>query len=252
MRTRQASFAVGFAILIIGTWEPEAAAQTFAVASIRPSAAPVQFEHDGRTLVTAGTVTMRDVTVATCIKWVYGVQDSQIAGPDWIEAEHYDIIAKADVPATPDELKRMMGALLAERFGLTFHRASRELRSYVMTVARTGHKLQVWDGEGKPSRQNSAIGTIAKGTTMEEFADFIAGPLQAPVVDNTGLSGRYDFALDFTPYLPTGENVMKKDFDNTAGIIITALQNELGLRMESKKESIEMLVIDHVERPSGN
>ena len=163
--------------------------------------------------------------------------------------QHYDIIAKADTPVAPDQLKLMMGALLAERFNLSLHRARREVRSYVMTVEKSGHKLHAWDGEGKPSRQNSATGTIAKGTTMREFADFIAGPLQAPVVDATGLSGRYDFALDFTPFLPPGGSAAKFD---TAGIIIAALQQELGLRVESRKESIEALVIDHVEQPSGN
>ena len=89
-------------------------AQTFAVASIRPSAAEVQFEHDGKTVTTPGTVTMRDVTVATCIKWAYGVQDSQIAGPKWLQSEHFDITARADGPADPGELRKMMQALPAD------------------------------------------------------------------------------------------------------------------------------------------
>jgi uncharacterized protein (TIGR03435 family) len=245
MGARQAAFTVSLLV-------SAASAQTFAVASIRPSAAQVQFEHDGKTEVTAATVTMRDVTVATCIKWAYGVQDSQISGPDWIQSEHFDIIAKADAPVATEQLKLMMEALLAERFRLAFHRQGKELRSYVMTVAKSGHKLREWDGAGKPSRENSAIGTVVKGMTIGEFADFMAGPLQAPVVDMTGLSGRYEFALDFRPYLPQGETVMKMSFDNTTGIIITAMQEELGLRMESRKEPVEVMVIDQVERPSEN
>lgn len=229
-----------------------ASGQTFAVASIRPSAAQVQFEHDGKTETAPGTVTMRDVTVATCIKWAYGVQDSQIAGPEWLQSEHFDIMAKAEEPVAVGELKLMMQALLADRFRLSFHRQSKELRSYVMTVAKSGGKLKESAPGSKPFRENSAIGTVAKGTTMREFADFIAGPLRSPVVDMTGLKGRYDFALDFTPYLPVGENVMRPDYDNGNGIIISALKGELGLDLESKKEAVEVLVVDHVERPTDN
>ena len=68
----------------------------------------------------------------------------------------------------------------------------------------------------------------------------------------TGLTGRYDFVLDFTPYLPDGEHAMKTDYANTTGIIIAALQGELGLKLESRKESVDVLVIEHVEKPSEN
>jgi uncharacterized protein (TIGR03435 family) len=227
-------------------------AQTFAAASIRPSAAEVQFEHDGKTVTTPGTVTMRDVTVATCIKWAYGVQDSQISGPAWLQSDHFDITAKADEPAADEKLKLMMRSLLAERFALSFHRQNKELRSYVMTVAKGGAKLHESAPDVKPFRENSAIGTVAKATTMKEFADFMAGPLQAPVVDMTGLTARYDFELNFTRYIPTGETVMKVDYDNTNGIIISALKGELGLDLQSRKEEVEVLVIDRVERPSDN
>ena len=227
-------------------------AQTFAAASIRPSAGQVQFEHDGKTEISPGNLRMRDVTVATCIKWAYEVQDSQISGPDWLQSEHFDILARADNPVAEEQLKTMMRALLADRFKLAFHKQTKVLRSYAMTVAKSGHKLHESAGENKPFRENSAIGTVAKATTMREFADFIAGPLQTPVVDMTGLNGRYDFALDFTPYLPGGEHVMKVDFDNNNGIIIAALKGELGLDLESKKENVEVLVIDRVEKPSEN
>jgi len=229
-----------------------ASAQAFAVASIRPSAAEVKFEHDGKTETTPGTLRMQDVTVSTCIKWAYGVQDRQISGPEWIQSQHYDIIAKADGPADDQQMKLMLQTLLADRFKLSFHRQSKELKSYVMTVAKGGHKLHESASDAKPSRQNSAVGTTVKATTIKEFGDFMSGPLQTPVVDMTGLDGRYDFVLDFTPYLPDGEHVMKVDFANTNGIIIAALQGELGLKLESKKEFVDVLVIEHVEKPSEN
>jgi uncharacterized protein (TIGR03435 family) len=73
-----------------------------------------------------------------------------------------------------------------------------------------------------------------------------------PVVDHTGLTGRYDFVLDFTPYLPAGEKVMTPDYDNNNGIIIAAIEGELGLKLESRKLSVETYAIDHVEKPSAN
>jgi uncharacterized protein (TIGR03435 family) len=161
-------------------------------------------------------------------------------------------MAKADEPVAEDQLKLMLQTLLADRFKLSFHRQSKELKSYVMTVAKSGHKLHESASDAKPSRQNSAIGTTVKATTLKEFGDFLSGPLQTPVVDMTGLSSRYDFALDFTPYLPEGEHVMKVDYANTNGIIIAALQGELGIKLESKKESVDVLVIEHVEKPSEN
>jgi uncharacterized protein (TIGR03435 family) len=197
-------------------------------------------------------VNMQDVTAATCVKWAYTVQDSQIAGPPWLQSEHYDIIAKADVPVPPEQLKLMMRTLLAERFQLTFHRQSKQVRSYVLTVAKSGHKLRESAAGASTSRQNSATGTVAKAITMAEFADFIAGPLQTPAVDMTGLKGKYDFVLDFTPYLPSDAQVMKPDFADTNGIIISVLRGELGLGLESKNESLDILVIDHIEKPSRN
>ncbi len=229
-----------------------ASAQSFSVASIRPSAEQVQFEHDGKTETSPGSLRMRDVTVATCIKWAYAVQDSQIAGPEWLQSEHFDIVAKTDEPVGDEQMKVMMRSLLADRFRLAFHRQDKELRSYVMTVAKGGARFHESAAGTSPSRENSAIGTVAKAITLKEFGDFMAGPLQAPVVDMTGLTGKYDLVLDFTAYLPQGEHVMKTEFDNTTGIIIAALRGELGLNLESKKETVEILAIDHVERPSAN
>ena len=253
MSTKQTGFAFAFLGILSSTVAcASASAQTFAAASIKPSSGQVQFEHDGKTEIAPGSLRMRDVTVATCIKWAYNVQDSQIAGPDWLQTEHFDIVARADEPVADERMKLMMRALLAERFKLAFHRQNKELRSYLMTVAKGGHKLRESAADTKLSRENSAVGTVVTGMTMKEFSNFMAGPLQTPIVDMTGLAGKYDFVLDFTRYLPPGESVMKVDFDNTTGIIIAAMEGELGLRLESKKENVEVLAIDHVERPSEN
>src|SRR5450432_3551171 len=129
----RAGIAIGLAVLTaITLGRTAASAQSFSAASIKPSAEGVQFERDGKTETSPGTLRMKDVTVATCIKWAYGVQDSQISGPPRLQSEHYDIVAKADDPVAEDQLKLMLRTLLADRFRLSFHRESKELRSSVL------------------------------------------------------------------------------------------------------------------------
>jgi uncharacterized protein (TIGR03435 family) len=226
-----------------------AAAPAFAVASIRPSAEAVKFEHDGITETTPGSVHMRDVTVATCITWAYGIQHGQLSGPAWIEADHFDIMAKADEPVKDEQLKLMMRALLEERFKLAFHHDQKEMRAYVLTVTKTGQKLKQAAADEVPLRQNSAMGSVVRALTMQEFADFISGPLQRPVVDKTGLTGRWDFAFDFTNYLPKTPEGERPDFE---GVLNATLQGEVGLKLESEKTMVEVLVVDRVEKPSPN
>jgi uncharacterized protein (TIGR03435 family) len=224
----------------------------FAVATIRPSSAEVKFEHDGKTETTPGTLRMQDVSVDTCIKWAYGVQYSQISGPAWIDSDKFDITAKADNPATEEQMKRMLQTLLADRFKLSFHHDGKELKAFVLTVAKGGAKVHpAADPDAKPFRQNSANGTVVRSMTIQEFGDFISGPLQMPVVDETGLAGKYDFALDFTPYLPDAKN-MGPDRPDTAIILMAAMEGELGIKMETRKTQVEVMVIDHVEKPSEN
>jgi uncharacterized protein (TIGR03435 family) len=225
---------------------------TFAVATIRPSSAEVKFEHDGKTETTPGTLRMQDVSVQTCIKWAYGVQDSQISGPGWIDSDKFDITAKADNPATEQQMKLMLQTLLADRFKLAFHHENKELKAFVLTVAKGGAKVHpASEPNAKPFHQNSANGTVVRSMTIREFGDFIAGPLQKPVIDETGLTGRYDFVLDFTPYLPDAKN-MGPDRPDTTSILMAAMEGELGLKLESRKTEVEMMVVDHIEKPSEN
>ncbi len=194
---------------------------------------------------------MRDVTVDTCVKFAYGVQNSQISGPAWMDADdsHFDIQARAGENATPDQMKAMMKALLADRFGLKFHRETREITAFALTAPKGAGKHNESAPGTQTYRENTAISTIARALSMHEFADFISQPLHMPVIDQTGLPARYDFTLDFTAYLPTNNSTV---IDNGNGIIISALEGELGLKLESKKLPVDVMVIDHVERPSAN
>src|SRR5882762_787855 len=102
-------------MLVLAMAASSASAQiTFAVASIRPSSQQVQFERDGKTDLTPGTLRMHDVTIQTCIKWAYGVQRAQVVGSDDLEQIHYDIEAKSDEPVKPEAMKLMMQALLTD------------------------------------------------------------------------------------------------------------------------------------------
>jgi uncharacterized protein (TIGR03435 family) len=226
---------------------------SFAVATIRPSSDEVKFEHDGSTDFSPTTLRMHDVLINTCIKFAYGVQDSQISGPGLLRSERYDITAKSDAPASEDQMKLMLRSLLADRFKLTFHRERREMRALVLTVASSGSKLKPAAApDARPFRENSANGTIAKSMPIQELADFISGPLQMPVVDQTGLIGKYDFAIDFTPYLPDPTKNMDPIRPDATAILKAAMQDELGLKMDGRKTDVEVMVVDHVEKPSEN
>src|ERR1700735_5427262 len=146
----------------------------------------------------------------------------------------------------------MLQTLLADRVKLGFHHQSKDLKAFVLTIAKGGAKVHpAADPDAKPFRQNSANGTVVKSMSIQEFGDFISGPLQMPVVDETGLTGKYDFVLDFTPYLPDSKN-MGPDRPDTTSILMAAMEGELGIKMETRKTQVDVMVIDHAEKPSGN
>ena len=223
----------------------------FAVATIRPTLEEVKFERDGATQITPGNLHMRDVTLVYCIEWAYNVQEKQVSGPDLLRSERYDIRAKADGLASEDEMRLMMRQLLADRFKFSFHRESREMKAFALTVAPTGSKMKESAPGTTPHRENTAYTTIAKAMTMQEFADFLAAPMETPMVDQTGLKGRYDFLLDFRPYLPVVDRPL--GLDDFLGAMQAALEGQLGLKLERlNKMPIEVLVVDHLEKPSEN
>ena len=239
--------------LVLGAGAAYSQHSSFAVATIRPSGGDVKFEHDGSIEVSGDTLRMRDVMVQSCIKWAYNVQDSQVAGPGWIGSDRFDVTAKSDMPASEDAMKQMLQGLLVERFGLSFHREQREMKALILTVASSGAKLKLAAApDAPPYRQNSANGTIAKSMPIREWANFIAGPLQMPVVDETGLTGKYDFAIDFTPYLPEPGKNMSASRPDATGLIKAVMHDQLGLNIDARKTQVEVMVIDRVEKPSRN
>jgi uncharacterized protein (TIGR03435 family) len=226
------------------------AQSAFDVASIRPTDHRIQFERNGKTEFAYGTLKMRDVTVGTCIHLAYGTPLALIQLPASYKEERYDITAKTD-PATPDaQMRLMMQALLKERFNLAFHWEKKEMHVYALAIAKGGVKMRVAAPGQTMSHENSATGMTARSIAMPELADYLSDPLNAPLTDATGLTARYDFEIDFTPYVDMVRTEGVRP--DPAAVIKAALKGDLGLDLIQSKKEMPTLVVDHVETPSSN
>jgi uncharacterized protein (TIGR03435 family) len=222
---------------------------SFDVAVIRPSSGEVKFERNGKTEVAYGTLRMHDVTVSTCIQWAYGTSRALVTGPDSLKDVHYDITAKTDPHATKEQMQLMMRTLLSERFKLAFHVEKKEMRVYTLTVAKSGIKMRPSAPGVEMHHENSATGMVAQSITMHELADYLSDPLDAPLTDGTGLPGRYDFTIDFTPYVNMEQSDVRPD---PVSVLRSALKGDLGLDLVQDKAVVDVMVVDHVEAPSSN
>jgi uncharacterized protein (TIGR03435 family) len=233
---------------------------SFEVATIKPSAPDERrrgITVQGRRLISYNTNLIDLMTFA------YGVHPRQITGaPAWGESERYDLTGQPDVEGTPNDRqwKLMLQKVLGDRFGLTFHRGQRELSVYALTVGKTGQKLtkSEADPKGLPGLGFRGLGAmIATNATMTDFAQTMQGfVLDRPVVDQTGIAGRYDFTLNWTPdeFQFGGLGVKPPAPADAASLpdLFTAIQQQLGLKLEATKAQTEVLIIDKVEKPSGN
>ena len=195
-------------------------------------------------------------TVADIVEFVFGVHAKQIVGaPQWFFDERWDVDGYPDVPGEPDykQMQGMYRKLLEERFGLKMHRETRTMGAYVLTVAKGGPKLSKsvdqeamsdttftqWSSQRRVLRVTS--------TTMAEFATTMDSQLDKPLVDQTGLTGKWDFLLKWR-----SETAPEPDDPNALPGIFTAIQEQIGLKLEGVKAPVDAIVIDHVERPSAN
>jgi uncharacterized protein (TIGR03435 family) len=214
-------------------------------------------------------------TMQMLLRLAYGVEDDQILGaPNWFNSRRYDIEAKLGTAAreqmsklSEDERKatdrRLLQELLEDRFHLTLHRESRELPVYELTVAEGGPKLQ----EAKPEENHSTIeGHGGKGmwrigegefsgqaVGAAALAEMLSGRMGHSVVDKTGLTGKYNFTLRWTPIPsqdPLGVNSAAPP--EPTGSLLAAVQEQLGLKLVPQTKSMEVLVIDHVEELAAN
>ena len=223
---------------------------TFEVASIKPgeglgaSASYGCYTIGAVVAIPKGTCIFRNATLAGIIAEVYGIpfrrSDGIISGgPGWIRTDRYNIEARAeDDSATTSELKLMTQALLAERFKLTLHETTVEFSGYSLVVAGNGPKLKASDGLGRSSIGSAGGRISGYYASMAHLALVLANWLRQPVVDNTDINGSYDFKLTFDAN------------DQSGPSIFTALQEQMGLRLESTKVPQRVLVIDHAEKPA--
>ena len=237
---------------------------SFDVATIKPN-------DTGATSMQGLTIRGRNFatrasSLGDLIGFAYNVQIKQIAGgPDWMTKDRYDIAAVPDIEGMPNDkqLKSMIRKLLAERFKLTLHIEKKEFPAFVLSVAKDGPKLTVSEsksplpglgfGPGK-----GGLGCRVNNGTMSEFTGFLQQlVLDRPVVDETGLTARYDFNFVFTPddsQFNGHPPQLPKPADNVevAPSLFEAVQQTLGLKLEAKKAMVDVIAIDHVEKPSAN
>jgi uncharacterized protein (TIGR03435 family) len=207
--------------------------------------------------VVPGSLTMRNVRLTTCLRWAYNVTEFQVSGPGWLNEVFFDITAKAAGPAKEAELRQMMQTLLADRFKLTQHRQTKEISAMVLTIGKGGHKLKPVETDEPPSFKTGKLNLTGKGATLAQLVEFISHELRNPIVDQTGLTGRFDYFLDIASYFT--EEMQRNGGPgggpppDAAGIVAQAIQAQLGLKVESKKVPVEMLVIDTMEKtPTEN
>jgi uncharacterized protein (TIGR03435 family) len=283
-----------------------AAAQTlsFEVASVKPSPP----SPDGRILIMArggpgtsdpGQISYKGRSLKDLISSAYGVKSFQVSGPGWMDTERFDIDAKIPEGATKEQFNVMMQNLLAERFKLAVHREKKDFPLYELTIAKGGPKLKPAtedpsaaagppppgppprgkDGfpqlpPGRPGLMMNALPgghrrVMAMVQPVSVLADMLSNLMDGPVIDKTGLTGKFDFTLEFVPEPGFGAGPLgaapppppNADPGQPAGLaaadqpseLFTALQEQLGLKLERKKGPLDVWVVDRAEKvPAEN
>jgi len=283
-RVRRVWLVAGLASLLLTPLEGQVpAAPGFEVATVKPNKSGEPFIRIQ--VLAGGRVDIQNAPVAELIWIAYGVQPFQLeGGPGWINADRFDVLAKADTefpPSGPGEvLKQMMRSLLAERFGLKVRRETKEMPIYALVLARA-------DGQLGPRLASSAVdcaamarkaapgevpppprpgsppqcgifgvpGNLAGGDVpLDQVADMLSGRVRRLVVNRTGLTGHYSFSLEFTPdQLPppgAAGSPGAHPVDPNGPSLFTALQEQLGLRLDSQRGPVDMLVVESVSQPT--
>ncbi len=219
--------AFGFAACLLAQTE-------FDAASIKPSQSAGEGASFGRT---PGMLQVHNAALQDLIREAYGVGDAQILGQNRLKPDRYDIVARVPSGRSQSDRPAMLQALLAERFKLVVHRGTRELSVYALVVAKGGPKFQsVEPANGGVKTQNGLL--VATAIPISRLVSVLAGPrfqLGHPVVDRTGLSGIYTFTLEWKP-------------DD----LLANLQEQLGLKLEPSKAPVDVIIIDHAEKPIEN
>ncbi len=228
----------------------KAAHPTFDVATIKlsdPESHRQGIGYSGRNVTATGQ------TLKSLMMFAYGVHGKQIVDePGWVSSDRYDIAGFADVPGEPDlkQMQEMYRKLLVERFGLELRREQRDMQHYALRVAKGGAKIaKSKDGDdGDPDQTGDGNGRqMEMRFTANRMSDFVLGMnyfADEPVVDETGLAGRYDFKLTWTP-----NTLAETDAPDKAPGLFTAMEEQLGLKLQPVRGPVEVLAVVKVERP---
>lgn len=226
----------------------------FEVASVKPNTAKPGTETGGIRLDPEMLPATR-VTLASLVRWAYGLKSYQLPDAPRLPGDSYDIAAKSPRPAGKDQMMLMMQSLLADRFKLRVHRETREVPVFELLAMKSVPKLTEVEAS---DNQQAIISMFRNGPSMwmrltaskapmSQVTDVLTAVLMAterPVLDRTHLQGSYDFKLE---WVPEGSD------DTTGPSLYTAIQEQLGLKLESSKAQVEVLVIDHAEKtPTEN
>lgn len=212
--------------------------------------------------------TTRASSLQDLISFAYNVQSKQIAnGPSWMDSDRYDINAIPDAEGVPnsEQIRIMIRKLLADRFKLTMHHEQREMSAFVLSVAKSGQKLKPTQVKGnlpglgfRPD--GGALSLLAINATMGDLTGFLQIlVLDRPVVDHTGLQGRYDLQCKFMPddsqfggHPPLPPKSDASQPADSAPSLFDAFEEQLGLKLSAEKTAVDVIVIDHVDKPSAN
>ena len=218
----------------------------FEVAVIKPgNIARITTGAANSSRIGSGRFEVRGFTLKALIKMAYRIRDYQISGgPKGLDSEAYDIDAKFPVGATVQQVPQMIQSLLADRFQLAFHHETRLVSAYELVTAKNGpmlHDSPAESGVGWGPRM-----IRSKGASMATLAENLTEALGSPVVDHTGLKGIYAFELGFAPIQPD------PSANDSAPSIFMALQEQMGLKLQTTRTQVEVTVIDRAEKPSAN
>ena len=244
-----------FVALVLAAGTPGRAGQAelpaFDVASVRANRSDSPNANCGR--VTGNQYAATNCSVVSLLRLAFDIQEFQIAGqPAWADRDRFDIVATIpDGARPPDNWRLMVQALLRDRFKLRFHREQRPASVFALTVGKGGHRLTPAGPCERPNGRCDFNGSPARvwgeSVSMAQFAARLSRSLGVMVVDRTGLSSLYDVSLEWTV-----EDQFRGRGASASPTIFTAIQDQLGLRLESTTGTVDMLVVDSVESPPDN
>jgi uncharacterized protein (TIGR03435 family) len=239
-------------LIVFSTAFAQTPAPEFDAASVEPAKPDVKTSPLVEFL--PGGVRITNATLVDLIETGYQLRMFQITGgPSWIRESRYDVTAKAAASSGPSAgVREMVQALLNDRFQLQIHRETRNVPIYSLTVAKNGLKTNGLRVTNSPARGiNAAQGSmLGEAAPMTALAMKLSNLLGRPVINNTGLEGNYDFKLQWTPDRSLADSGAVDD--SLGPSLFTALQEQLGLRLDSARGPAEVLVVDRAEKPSEN